>query len=219
MRGGAAHDELAARAAAALPLDAEAAREHAPRERGRVRRHLGHAALRDDAAARAARAGAEVDQVIRGGDDLGRVLDHHHRVALVADRVQHVQQALDVARVEPHRRLVEHVQGAGERAAERGRELDALRLAAGERPHLPFERQVAETDLARGAHAGAQAREQARAARLLTRGSSRSAASQASSSPTLSRASSPIWRSPTHTASASGRSRVPPQLSQRSKRR
>ena len=45
-------------------------------------------------------------------------------------------------------RLVEHEQRVHQRGAERGRQVDALYLAAGERARLPVERQVAEADFA-----------------------------------------------------------------------
>ncbi len=140
-----------------------------PVERLRVRRDLGDAALRHDLTAAAPGAGPQVDQVIRGGDDLERVLDHDHGVAGIANSAQHFEQPPDVARVQAHRRLVEHVERGGERAAERRRELDALRLAARERAHLAVEREVAETDAPRRTHPRAQAVEYALAARLLRR--------------------------------------------------
>ena len=57
-------------------------------------------------------------------------------------------QPLVVARVQADRRLVEHVERADERRAERRRQVDALRLAAGERRRQPVERQVVEADVA-----------------------------------------------------------------------
>ena len=48
--------------------------------------------------------------------------------------------------MEADRRLVEHVEGAGEAGAERGGEVDALRLAARERARLAVEGQVVEPD-------------------------------------------------------------------------
>jgi hypothetical protein len=50
--------------------------------------------------------------------------------------------------VQSDRRLVEHVQRADERRAERRREIDALRFAAGQRRRQPIERQVVEADIA-----------------------------------------------------------------------
>ena len=54
------------------------------------------------------------------------------------------EQALGVARVQADRRLVEHVERAGEAAAELRGEAQALHLAAGERARRAIEREVAE---------------------------------------------------------------------------
>ena len=60
-------------------------------------------------------------------------------------------QPLVVARVQADRRLVEHVERADQRRAERRREVDALRFAARERRRQPVERQVVEADVAQEA--------------------------------------------------------------------
>jgi hypothetical protein len=58
------------------------------------------------------------------------VLDDEHRVARVAQPEQQLEQPVHVARVEPDRRFVEHVQRVHQLRAERVRQTDALRLAA-----------------------------------------------------------------------------------------
>src|SRR5690606_38031544 len=55
-----------------------------------------YAPLVDDLAAVRARAGAQVDHVIGGGDHLGVVLHHQHGVALVAQPAQKLVHAPDV---------------------------------------------------------------------------------------------------------------------------
>ena len=80
-----------------------------------------------------ARAGAEVDQVIGRLDDLAVVLDQDQRVAQVAEVPQRAEQPGVVARVQADRRLVEHVEHAGQAAADLAGQPDALALAAGER--------------------------------------------------------------------------------------
>ena len=197
----------------------EVAAQHASGERRRRRAHVGDGSLDEQLAALPARTGTEIDQMVRGGDDLRRVLDDDHRVALVANRAQHAEQLRDVARVQADRGLVEDVERRGERAAERRRELDALRLAARERAHLAVEREIAETDFVRGADARAQRLEHARRERLLRRRERQRRPANASSSAIVMRVTSPMWRPPTVTASASPRSRVPSQSGQRSKRR
>jgi len=62
-----------------------------------------------------ARAGAEVDDVVGDGDDLGLVLDHQDGVSLVAQRHQQGVHPLDVVRVQAHGRLVEDVGDVGQR--------------------------------------------------------------------------------------------------------
>ena len=52
---------------------------------------------------------------------------------------------IGVARVQPDRRLVQHVERAHELRAELVGQVDPLRLAAGQCPRLPGEREVAET--------------------------------------------------------------------------
>ena len=85
------------------------------------------------------------------------MLDDEDGVAGVAEAAQDADEAVDVARVEADGGLVEHEQRADEVRAERGRERDALRLAAGERARGAVERQVAGA----GLFEAAQAREDA----------------------------------------------------------
>ena len=104
-------------------------------------------ALEHDLATARARAGTEVDDVVGDGDRLRLVLDDQHGVALVAQLQQQLVHPRDVVRVQPDRRLVEHVGHVGERRPEVADHLGALRLAARERARRPVEREVAEPDL------------------------------------------------------------------------
>src|SRR5690349_8613562 len=79
---------------------------------GPVCRQVLRRALRDDAAAAVAPFGAEVDDPVRGLDDVEVVLDHHHGVAGVAQAAQHVQQELDVVEVQAGGGLVQDVERA-----------------------------------------------------------------------------------------------------------
>jgi hypothetical protein len=65
------------------------------------------------------------------------VLDDDHRVALVDELMQHVEQLRHVVEVKAGGRLIEDVERAASRAARQllG-ELDPLRLAAGQRRRL-----------------------------------------------------------------------------------
>ena len=89
-----------------------------------------------------AAAGPELHHVVGGADRVEIVLDDEHRVAAVAQPVEQREQAVHVARVQPDRRLVEHVERVDELRAERVREPDALRLAAGERARRAIQREV-----------------------------------------------------------------------------
>ena len=77
-------------------------------------------------------AGAELQHEV-GAPDRGRVVLHDDdRVALSRKPAQQREQAIDVARVQPDRRLVEDVERIDQVGAERVGQRDALRLAAGE---------------------------------------------------------------------------------------
>ncbi len=82
--------------------------------------------------------------MVGAADQRAVVLDHQHRVAARREIAQQGEQLLAVLRVEADRRLVEHVEGAGEAGAEGGGEVDALRLAAGEGARLAIEGQIVE---------------------------------------------------------------------------
>ena len=85
----------------------------------------------DDAPASAAAFGSEVDDPVGGLDDVEIVLDHDHRIAVVAQPVQHREQHLDVVEMKAGRRLVEDVErAAGVALGQLERQLHALRLAA-----------------------------------------------------------------------------------------
>src|SRR5207245_1755584 len=112
-----------------------------------LREGLGRA-LRDDAPAAVAALGPEVDDPVGGLDDVEVVLDDDHRVARIAQPLQHTEQHLDVVEVQAGGRLIQYVErAAGVALAELERELHALRFAAGERGGGLPEAYVAETDI------------------------------------------------------------------------
>ena len=105
-------------------------------------------ALRDDPPAAVAALGAEVDDPVRGLDDVEVVLDDEDRVAAVDEPVEDLEQLVHVGEVEAGRRLVQEVERLARRPPrELGRELDALRLAARERRRRLPEVDVAEADV------------------------------------------------------------------------
>ena len=85
---------------------------------------------------------------VGGLDHLEVVLDHHHGVALLDQRVQHLQQLAHVLEVQAGGGLVEDVERlAGRAPRQLLGELDPLRLAARERGRRLAELDVAEADL------------------------------------------------------------------------
>ncbi len=86
----------------------------------------------DDCAPFAAAAGAEVERVIGGIDDVAIMLDDDERVAEIAEFAERADELVGVARMEADRRLVEHVEHARQTAAHLGCQPDPLQFAAGE---------------------------------------------------------------------------------------
>ena len=121
---------------------------------------LRRGALRDQAAAARARAGAQVDHVIGAADRVLVVLDHHQRVALGAQPIERAQEHDVVARVQADGRLVQNVAHSLQIRTELRRQPDPLRLAAGEGGRGAVELQIAETHIAQEQRACGQLREQ-----------------------------------------------------------
>ena len=94
--------------------------------------------------------------MVRAPDGVLVVLDHHQRIALRLELLQHVEQDAVVAVVQADGRLVEDVAHAAQVGAELRSEPDALRLAAREGRRRALERQVAEADFAEKAQPRAQ---------------------------------------------------------------
>ena len=105
------------------------------------------AAVRYHLAAALARAGAELEYVVRGRHRVAVVFDDEDGIADVAYRAQRVEQPVRIARVQPYRRLVEHVEDAGKLRAYLRREAYALALSARERVRAAREAQIASSDV------------------------------------------------------------------------
>ena len=100
-----------------------------PRDRPLILRHRLGRSLEDDVAAHRAAAGTELDEPVAGLQHLNVVLDEEDGVARLHHRVEEVEDAADVARVETVGGLVHDEDFA--RIAQVGGQLDALQLAAG----------------------------------------------------------------------------------------
>jgi hypothetical protein len=96
---------------------------------------------------RFARARAQVQHVIGGGDGVGIVLHHQDGVAQIAQAPQNLDEAVGIARMEADGGLIQHVESAHQMRAQRCGQLDALGLAAGKRRGQPVEREVFQADL------------------------------------------------------------------------
>ena len=92
-------------------------------------------------------AGPEIDHVVGRPDRLLVVLDDDDGVAEIAQARQRRQQLAVVALVQADRRLVEHVQHAGQVRADLRRQPDALPFAARQRRGAAAERQIADADV------------------------------------------------------------------------
>ena len=114
---------------------------------------VGRRALEDQLAAVLAGAGTEVDHVVGGADRLFVVLDDDDGVAEIAQPRQRREQRAVVALVQADRRLVEHVEHAGQVRADLRGQADALPFAARQRRGAPAEREVADADVVQEAQA------------------------------------------------------------------
>ena len=138
--------ERAATRAAALPGQANEplAREVGARDGVRVVHDLPRRASRDHLAAQLAGAGAHVNHVVGRTDGVLVVLDLDDGVALVAQALERVDEAVVVALVQANGGLVQDVEHAHEAGADLRGQADALGLAAGERGRRAREREVVE---------------------------------------------------------------------------
>ena len=85
--------------------------------------------------------------IVGDADRVLVVLDHDHGVAEVAQPLQRFEQPRVVALVQADRRLVEHVEHAGQARADLRGEADALALAARQRAGGAREREIIEPDV------------------------------------------------------------------------
>ena len=105
-----------------------------------------HLALEYHLAPVAARARADIHDVVGCQHGVLVVLDHDQGVAQVAQAFQGGQQLVVVALVQADGRLVQDIQHAHERRADLGRQTDALALAAGQRARRARQGQVFQAD-------------------------------------------------------------------------
>ena len=150
---------------------------------------------------------------------VGIVLDHDHGVVEIAQMAQDGEQAARVGGMQAHGRFIERIEGADEQAAERTREMNPLRLAAGKRPRLAFEREIAEANLGQVSDAIFQFAENRRASIRDARDYAGCESIHCDSSLTDSLPMSAIEAPSMRTLSASGLSLLPEHTGQGTKRR
>ena len=92
------------------------------------------------------RAGTEVENAVGAAHNFGVVLDHHNRVAEVAQVLQDLDQPGSIAAMQPDGRLVEHVERPHQPRSERSRQLNALRFASGKGRSQAVKRKIFEPD-------------------------------------------------------------------------
>ena len=124
--------------------------------------------LGDNRAPLAAAAGAEVEAAVGGIDHIAVVLDHHDRVSEVAEFGQRRNQPVRIAGMQADRRLVEHVQHAGQATAHLGGQPNPLHFATGEAPGWPGHIEILETNLVEEGRPGGQLSQEVTGDRLFT---------------------------------------------------
>src|SRR5258706_5423233 len=137
----------AVRGTLCLAVSVQHSREKAARVRLRIARHLLGSARRDNLPALVPALGAQIDQPVRGFDDVKIVFDDQQRSAALQQLAERAEELSDVVEMQTCRRFVENVEDTlivG--AAEVRCQLQALRFPAGKRCRRLPEAQVAESN-------------------------------------------------------------------------
>ena len=71
------------------------------------------------------------------------MLHHDHRIAQIAQLLQHIDEALGVAAVQAYAGLIQHIQATHQTAAQAGGQIDALTFSARERVAHAVECEIA----------------------------------------------------------------------------
>ena len=90
-------------------------------------------------------AGADIHDIVRAAHGILIVLDHDDRIAEVAEIFQRSDELIIVPLMQADGRLIQHIEHAGERTADLGRQADALALAAGQSACRPGQCEVVES--------------------------------------------------------------------------
>jgi len=90
---------------------------------------------------------AYIKDMIGGADRVLVVLDDDHGIAEIAQALERLEQARVVALMQADRRLVQHVEHAGQARADLRGKPDALALAAGQRAGRARQREIIKPDI------------------------------------------------------------------------
>ena len=175
--------------------------------------HFGGRALEDDLGRRGRRRRADLDDLVGRPNDRLFVLDHHDRVAPVAELPDRDQELIDVAGMQADRRLVEDVEHVDQARSQGRGQRDAPGLAAAEGPQRAIEGEIAQPDRLEVAQPGPHLIEHHAADLALPVGQSSGGRTRPRRGPSWRRSRRCCWP-PIRAARASGRSRVPPQAGQ-----
>ena len=103
--------------------------------------------LDDDFPAMHACARAKIDNVVGAPHRLVIVLDNDERVSFLPQRSERVEQPKIIARMQPNRRLVQHIEHAAKIGAELRSQTNSLGFAAAQRFRGTAKRKITQTDV------------------------------------------------------------------------
>src|SRR5262249_35605912 len=129
-------------------VNGERAGEILAGQRMLIRHDIGGRACRHDLAAVDASPWSDIDDMVGGADRILVMFDYNYGVAEVAQPLEGFEEPRIVALVQADRRLIEHVEYAGQAGADLRGQSDALALAARQRAGGPCARQLFEPDIA-----------------------------------------------------------------------
>ena len=120
--------------------------EIASGERLRTSHDFSGSSLCNHLAAKTARAGAEIENVICVADGLLVVFNDQHGIAQIAQFFQSLNQTVVVALMKADRGLIQNIEHATQPRADLRGQADALTLAAGERGGVAVQRKISQSD-------------------------------------------------------------------------
>ena len=105
-------------------------------------------AIKHNLSAFLARTGAHVDHAVGGHHHRRVVLDHHQRVAGIAQALHGYDDAVHIARVQANARLIQHEQRVDQRGAQGRGQVNALHFAATQGSALAIQGEIANAHIA-----------------------------------------------------------------------